>query len=260
MSDERRFEQDQRRIDRPVPGFYKRRSHSKGPCLPAIVYSALARDPYTLATMDRAPTLVCVVDGEERDLEREWPGLHPISEAEYKAMAELRLDPDRVPDFGQGLGYNTRDAELAAAAAIALANAGPGDRIARLSAQEFRKIALLIKQIIEVEKTHEEGYKAEAKPLREQLERVRAEWKCEAADYQHALRQALTAYAESLGIPPCPECAPHWRDMPPEFVIEQDKVPRKFCSPDDTKIKAALKRGEKVRGVSVRTRREIVVV
>lgn len=249
MSDE------QRRIDVPVAGYFKRRARSKGPWLPAMIYEVPARDPQTLASMERSAALVCVVDGEERDLEREWPGLHPISKEEYEAMATLRLDPEQVPDFGQ-TERNDRCAALAAAAALALSEI----QWPR-TPEWFRKVSLLVKQTTVAETNSEEGYAHDAKPLREQIERLRAEWKCEASEHKKALRQALTDYAEEHGIPPCPETAPHWRDMPARVVVtESDRVPRDLCTPDTDKIRRALERGEVVPGVTVTSSRQIVVV
>jgi hypothetical protein len=85
------------RIDRPEPGYYRRRENKRW--VPALVYVDEPRDPETLMAMDRAPRLICVVNGGERDLEREWPSLFPITEKEYLRMCEDREGVDDSLDL-----------------------------------------------------------------------------------------------------------------------------------------------------------------
>ena len=89
------------RIDRPETGHYRSRLRSGGPWVPAIIWSEPAYDPVTMATMDRAPVLRCVVDGEERDPHEVWTRLHPITYVEYLRFVRDGADIDPGLDIHQ---------------------------------------------------------------------------------------------------------------------------------------------------------------
>lgn len=87
------------RIDRPEPGTYRTRLWSKGPWVPAIIFERPSRDPVTGQKMDRAPTLMCVVGGQEVDVYQYWTRLHPISEQDYMRLCKERggiVDSDDI--------------------------------------------------------------------------------------------------------------------------------------------------------------------
>ena len=151
-------------LNKPTPGCYRTRRERGGPWLPALVWFEKARDPETGAVLDRPPVLQCMIDGERADLDRVWNHLHPVDEATYRLMAEDRLDPEAVPDFGQDAGRNSRDAQLEAAAEAAL-----DMEMAAVGPQWFRRVALLVSQITACEHDLEAVYRAVAKPLQEQL-------------------------------------------------------------------------------------------
>ena len=79
------------RVDgRPEPGFYKMRLYSRGPWTPALIWLSPARDPITKQALDRAPALLCMVDGKEACPYEMWTRLHPIEESEYRRLVRER--------------------------------------------------------------------------------------------------------------------------------------------------------------------------
>lgn len=86
-------------IDRPQPGYFRTRLRSKGPWAPAIIWLDPARDPDTGQAMDRAPTLRCIVNGEERSPYEAWTNLHPIDEAAYRRLCREREGVDDAIDI-----------------------------------------------------------------------------------------------------------------------------------------------------------------
>lgn len=86
-------------LNRPVPGFYKRRLCSKGPWVPALIYESPARDPETGQAMDRAPALLCIVDGREACPYEQWTNLHPVQREEYERLCRERADVPEGADM-----------------------------------------------------------------------------------------------------------------------------------------------------------------
>ena len=79
-------------VDKPTPGYFRTRLRSRGPWVPALVWSSPARDPETYEALDRAPALRCMIDGEEADPWTSWTRLHPVTEHEYRRLCKERAD------------------------------------------------------------------------------------------------------------------------------------------------------------------------
>ena len=79
-----------RRIDRPEPGLFKTRRIKGGPWLPVRIRSVRAVDDEGRVA-DRAPILAMWAPDQEetfslRDIDRAWPRLHPIAQAEFDRL------------------------------------------------------------------------------------------------------------------------------------------------------------------------------
>lgn len=83
-----------RRIDVPAPGLFKVRLGKGAPWSPARIISRASQP-------DRSPRLLCFVAGEEvDDINRIWPSLHPVGEAEYRRLVDsMGADPRQPVDL-----------------------------------------------------------------------------------------------------------------------------------------------------------------
>lgn len=77
-------------VDRPAPGYFRMRLGRGGPWVPVLVYLSPARDPVTGQSMDRAPALLAVADGQEADPYSIWNRLHPLDETAYRRLCRER--------------------------------------------------------------------------------------------------------------------------------------------------------------------------
>lgn len=80
-----------RRIDVPAPGLFKVRLGKGAHWSPARIISRASQP-------DRSPRLLCFVAGEEvDDINRIWPSLHPVGEAEYRRLIAATPSDPREP-------------------------------------------------------------------------------------------------------------------------------------------------------------------
>lgn len=84
-----------RRIDRPEPGLFKTRRVKGGPWLPVRIRSVRAVD-HEGRVADRAPILAMWAPDLDEEfsllaIHRAWPGLHPITRAEFDRLCASPL-------------------------------------------------------------------------------------------------------------------------------------------------------------------------
>lgn len=89
-----------RRIDKPIPGYFKTRMTRSGPWVPCEIRHAPATDPDTGDHLDRSPMWEAFRDGisigepspcpVRAGVMAIWPYWHEISEAEFLYLTELR--------------------------------------------------------------------------------------------------------------------------------------------------------------------------
>lgn len=87
------------RVDRPVPGWYRRRLVKGGPWVPVLIWQRCPLDPETGEPLDRPPVLLCLVDGEEADALDQWTWVagNRITRADYDLMTR-QAAWDRIYD------------------------------------------------------------------------------------------------------------------------------------------------------------------
>lgn len=78
-------------MNRPAPGFYRRRLVRGGPWVPVRIWFGPPFDPITREPLDRSWCLRCEVAGRQEDPADHWLHCaeHPVAEAEYRYMAGL---------------------------------------------------------------------------------------------------------------------------------------------------------------------------
>lgn len=84
---------EERRIDRPRPGFFKVRLVRRGPWVPAQITEDPPLDPWTGEIMDRSTHLQAYIEGRPVDLERVWLWGRIVTKDEWqwlKAMQAIR--------------------------------------------------------------------------------------------------------------------------------------------------------------------------
>lgn len=80
------------RVDRPIPGWYRRRLVKGGPWVGARIWFGPPFDPVTREPLDRSHALRCEVNGEQVDVYDAWTWLagEPITETEFRYLEALR--------------------------------------------------------------------------------------------------------------------------------------------------------------------------
>lgn len=244
----------------PEPGFFRCRLLKSTPWVAARVVRRQSQP-------DRSPVLVCMVAGDELDVEKMWPWLDPVDEAEYlRLLATMPADPRRafrpeadIPDFGQGAGHNSRDAELVAAARnVRDWNEVEPDRT------EAEKVAQLAKAII-AERDHLANECREAqKPLKAQLDAIKREHECAAEEYRPRLLGWLARWMELNDAEKVQAsgATAHWRTTQAVEIVDAAKVPLRFRKSvvDEAAVLEELKAGRKVHGCYLKTDRVVRVV
>lgn len=86
-------------VDRPIPGWYRRRLVRGGPWVPVLIYWRCPMGEDCLP-LDRSPVLLCQVAGEDADPYAQWSHVagNPISAIDYEVMVrqrawDIRYDP-----------------------------------------------------------------------------------------------------------------------------------------------------------------------
>ena len=80
------------RVDRPMPGYFKRRLIRGGVWVPVLVFRPCPIDlePETWGWIDRWPTLLAYTDGRQIvDAYNVWTSLRPITQHEYEYLLSV---------------------------------------------------------------------------------------------------------------------------------------------------------------------------
>ena len=80
------------RVDRPVPGWYRRRLVKGGPWVPVLLFVPCPLDPHTGEPLDRPRHPLCLIADDPADAMEQWSWVagQPISRAEYLYLMAVR--------------------------------------------------------------------------------------------------------------------------------------------------------------------------
>lgn len=220
-------------LNTPVAGCYRRRFRRGEPYSAIAILDVTPRDEEGRYVADQ--TFEAFVDGKLTDIDRVWPAGDPIEEAEYLAL----LEANRLAIGGNNPPPATLLEEAAALAADAPFMTDTAEKIdavkritglkAELVTARREATAELAAQQVEIETPYEAAM--------DNLDAAKEALLAEIHTARKAGETLRGRYASAFG-----------RKIGTLLIEAADQIPREFCSPDESKIKAALKAGQVVPG------------